>query len=475
MNIRPKTSHGLFAWPVVFTMVGGILLVFGLVLFQVTKSLRTDIRRQIISRDANLLHSASMMQEQDEDFSLADPSEQFAVVLKASRLPLLQGVIMTRLFDPQGRFITSIPLDVSETTIPQSELDQLNQLKPRSFFYEEVNLTDFSTLPSTAFTGQRQKLSILEIVVPLHYRDKSELLGIAQFILDGQLIASRFSELDRRLWMQAGIAYVIGSGGIIGILLWALTQLKKAHLALLERTNNLAAANQQLTLMAKTSAVGAVTAHLLHDLKNPLSGLKTWVSTQNARPATASSEEWQDVTASMHKMHTMVHDVLRMLGEDESSAKYEISFRELAEQLQHRLQDIARARQAEVKINVQVEGALGNKQANLLLLILQNLLANGLEASAPGQSVELQICSRQSVIRCRIQDHGAGLPGNVRTRLFQGLRSTKPGGTGLGLALSKQLALHLGANLELESTSESGTVFILELPATILGQTPENK
>ena len=63
----------------------------------------------------------------------------------------------------------------------------------------------------------------------------------------------------------------------------------------------------------------------------------------------------------------------------------------------------------------------------------------------------------------------------VRTRLFTPTLSTKADGTGLGLALSRQLARILGADLELERTGPSGSVFALRLvpqsePTPVLGR-----
>ncbi len=63
-----------------------------------------------------------------------------------------------------------------------------------------------------------------------------------------------------------------------------------------------------------------------------------------------------------------------------------------------------------------------------------------------------------------VRDHGPGLPEHVRARLFNPCQSTRQGGSGIGLAISKQLANSLSAELELESSSPSGTVFVLTVP-----------
>ena len=73
-------------------------------------------------------------------------------------------------------------------------------------------------------------------------------------------------------------------------------------------------------------------------------------------------------------------------------------------------------------------------------------------AAGAGGAVEFRVC-----------DGGAGLPETVRARLFQPCVSGKPGGSGLGLALSHQLAQQARGSLELERSDAAGTCFRLVL------------
>jgi signal transduction histidine kinase len=64
-----------------------------------------------------------------------------------------------------------------------------------------------------------------------------------------------------------------------------------------------------------------------------------------------------------------------------------------------------------------------------------------------------------------VQDQGTGLAESVRQVLFRPLRSSKPGGGGIGLAISHQLARHAGGSLELARSDGTGSVFRLVVPA----------
>ncbi|MEM0951810.1 MAG: ATP-binding protein [Cyanobacteria bacterium P01_H01_bin.74] len=100
---------------------------------------------------------------------------------------------------------------------------------------------------------------------------------------------------------------------------------------------------------------------------------------------------------------------------------------------------------------------------------LINLLKNALEVSSAGQDVTVQISLRAQAndfIYIKVQDSGEGISENHMQKLFTPYFSTKSGGTGLGLAHSRKIMQAHGGNVELLSTSESGSVFALLVPVT---------
>jgi signal transduction histidine kinase len=106
-----------------------------------------------------------------------------------------------------------------------------------------------------------------------------------------------------------------------------------------------------------------------------------------------------------------------------------------------------------------------SREANLIVLILENLIGNALQAAPPGSTVQLHCETGLGYRVFRVRDEGPGLPSHVRKHLFTPVQSTKEGGSGIGLALSQQLANHLGAELTLVRSDTTGTEFALSLPA----------
>jgi signal transduction histidine kinase len=220
-------------------------------------------------------------------------------------------------------------------------------------------------------------------------------------------------------------------------------------------------ANQELALAAKTSALGAVAAHLIHGLKNPLAGLQNFVAARGALPDSSEAADWDQAVASTRRMQTMINQVVSVLREEPAGTTYEVTLAELEGIVRNRVQPLARERGVGFTSVVQAEAALPNRAANLVALILVNLAENAVQTTPAGKAVSLSFQKNETRLVFEVRDEGAGFPAD--TPLFMPCRSVKEGGTGIGLALCKQLANHLGAELELATSTAAGCVFILRL------------
>lgn len=468
---KTKSKRRQFNWLSLAAIFLALILLAGAITAG-TWHLRDRLRRQALEKDGEVMKAVTMMQylaerELDPQFSLAEPAAQFQVLLKAS---FLQGVMGTRLYDPKGNFITSFPEYVRERKLKPAEIQQLGgTLDPVSEFHESLNLGE------EFLSGPRQKnevAPVMEITIPLHEKDAKQLLGVAQIIIDGRPKAEEFARLDQTLAAQAGLLFLVCGTLMTGGLSWAFARLARTNAELAHRSESLLKANQELAMMARTSAVGAVAANLMHGLKSPLFGLINLFAAWRAADNIGEKVEWNTAVDTARRMQAMVNGVMDFVRDQEGLSNHEVSMDELLKSIGDKVSPLAAQNRVQFQYQGEVDAVLNARVSNLLTLILVNLIQNAIEATPSGKQVRLSVRQAAKEIEFEVADEGNGLRPELEGQLFQPCESTKEGGSGLGLAICKQLARHIGADLELRSNSARGCVFGLTLPPELLPPHP---
>ena len=216
--------------------------------------------------------------------------------------------------------------------------------------------------------------------------------------------------------------------------------------------------------------IGAITAKIAHDLGNPLSGvsLQAQVVLQRARREPdrllgSVTKPLEQLVSEVRRLEELIREFLSFAREQ----RLDLRAIELPAFL-NGVVDLWRPVASAHGVNLQLrdEEAVPRLEADesKLRRVLDNLVKNAIEAvgEGPGE-VTLSVSAPSSEkVRISVEDTGPGIPATVQVfRLFE---TTKEGGSGLGLAVSKQIVLAHGGDLLFNAREPHGTAFHVELP-----------
>jgi signal transduction histidine kinase len=465
-------SSERFSWRLPLLVALTINLSFGAVIAGLTFSLRKSLKREVLNRELEAIDAVVTMQVRAaptplKEFGDEDSSDDlFAAVLESSRL---RGVLAVQLFDAQGKFRTSLPLGVTGSPGAKPPGMAVESGQRWAHFFPDGSLETLYGIDAESGKDY-PPVPLMQIAVPLRAEDRrASPLGMAHFWIDGRPIAEEFARIDRGLAWQTGIAFLSSALTLTAVFFWAFAKVQQSNASLRLQGADLARANQELAFVAKTAAIGAISAHLVHEIKNPLSGLEYFVaseSTKSTDPALA--ENWRLAAEATRRLRDLINQVVGVLR-DESlpEARYKVTTTELIEMVENRLAKTIDRTGVRLVRPAGEPVDLSARAANLSALILTNIAGNAIEAAEKDTTVSLTFFATELDVTFVVSDAGPGLPPNVRDCLFQPITSTKPGGSGIGLALSRQLAQQAGGRLELKHTGETGTTFSLTVPRAV--------
>lgn len=423
--------------------------------------LRQQLRAEVLRRESEALYAvASLAISSSPAAARAASFEEagavaFAAALESSKL---RGVMALQLFEPGGGLRQALP-DIGP--VPEgARWWREPPDAPAARFHAAAELE--RVFGAEIEAGARPTVApLLEAVVPLRAnRAGAPSLGFARYWLDGAGIAAEFSRMDRRLVSLAVPAFCGAAAAVLLVLFWSLRRIAA-------QSADLARANAELNFAAKTGALGAISAHLIHGIRNPLAGLEGFVTDPAlSTPGGAPGEAWNAAVETTRRLRGLVQEVAAVMrDEGEAAADHPVPATEVLEKLLLRTEPAAAAAGVTLNRSAPPGLALPSRAANLTGLVLANLVHNAIEASPAGARVEVGAAAGKDTVVFRVEDRGGGLRPEVRAALFEPVASSKPRGTGVGLAISRRLARHAGGDVSLERTGPDGTVFRVTVPS----------
>ncbi|WP_309891508.1 ATP-binding protein [Archangium sp.] len=240
-----------------------------------------------------------------------------------------------------------------------------------------------------------------------------------------------------------------------------------------EALETLAISERRRLHSEKLATIGQLAASVVHEINNPvafiganLDYLEHEVLSETPASREELAEAFRETRAGIERVRQIVADLRgfsRMDEEEPTECALADVVGDAARIARLRLQHVARL---EVDIPAELPPVLAIPRR--LAQVLLNLLVNAGDALEGRAGAEVLVTGRQEGARVvlRVEDNGPGFPPQVLPRLFETFFTTKgpEKGTGLGLALSRELVEQFGGTLVAENRAEGGARLRLELP-----------
>jgi PAS domain S-box-containing protein len=255
-------------------------------------------------------------------------------------------------------------------------------------------------------------------------------------------------------------------GEFVGILM-DVTERRRAS----EERERLRHAQADLAHINRVTTMGELTASLAHEIKQPIAAAVT-----NAQTCLRwLARDQPDVAEAREAVSRIIKDVTRaseIIGRIGLLFKKETPQRELLDVNEVIQEMIAllrgEASRHSIAIHCELANDLPKTMADRVQLqqVLMNLMLNGIEAMKGLGSGELAIRSGldDGQLLISVNDTGVGLPPDHTQQMFKAFFTTKPQGTGMGLAISRSIVESHGGHLWATDHSGGGATFQFTLP-----------
>jgi signal transduction histidine kinase len=221
----------------------------------------------------------------------------------------------------------------------------------------------------------------------------------------------------------------------------------------------------------------ALIATVNHEIRNPLASLSGYL--QLASRYARREDMRERVSPAIVEAERQVGRLLRVADDLQVISSPSAVFRVEPEAFDVALAARSAARRVEaldpareVTVNAPMAPLMARADPARLDQILDNLLKNAVAYSPRGAPIEISTAAEPEHVLIRVRDHGTGIDPAERERIFErfvrGAAVARQPGMGIGLYVSRAIAMRMGGRLFVEESSSAGTVFAVELPLALV-------
>jgi two-component system, NtrC family, sensor histidine kinase HydH len=214
------------------------------------------------------------------------------------------------------------------------------------------------------------------------------------------------------------------------------------------------------------AALGKLLAGVAHEVRNPLAGIRSTVQLWERLPETFQNPG--SMEAVIHAVDRLNDIVTRLLyfSRSDSSNRQPVQIGPLLAETLDLIKAQATSQHVLIECAFAPDVPAVSGSANGLRQVFLNLATNALQVMPTGGRLRCttRFETATKMVEIRIEDTGPGISSDNQKHLFEPFFTTRPDGTGLGLALCREIVLQHGGQIELASSTSNGVAFQVLLP-----------
>ncbi|WP_070138097.1 sensor histidine kinase [Crocinitomix algicola] len=227
---------------------------------------------------------------------------------------------------------------------------------------------------------------------------------------------------------------------------------------------------EMLAKSERESAWREMAKQVAHEIKNPLTPMKLSIQhlSRSVQLANEESEEkLQRVTKSLIEQIDALTTIANEFSNFAKMPKPSETEVDLTEILQSTISVFAEYDQHQINLHIEPKTpTLVWADKDLLLRVFNNLTKNAIQAIPVGEQglISVTLTESENYYKIEVKDNGVGIKQTEKERIFVPYFTTKSKGTGLGLAMSKQIVESMQGKIWFESEINVGTSFFINFP-----------